>query len=150
MLLGLSIRRLRHKERNALRAGFQDLRIRLPRTARIRMFASRTTALFGIPLLLAAGSADFFVLLHKVVFRYTPRRDHRVEFLGHGAHCFYFGFPAPLVRGNEEAQCFAMTSDGQRTPALQITCELLTEFPHANLLGVHSAYLVYTISRSAL
>src|SRR3954452_10094845 len=121
-------------------------RTRLPRTARIKMLASRTSALFGIPLLVAARSTNFFVLLHQFVFRDAPRRDHRIQFFRCGAHCFHLGFTAPLLRRDKEAERFSMTRDGQRAPALQITREVLAKLTDANLLGFHTAYPVYTIT----
>ena len=47
-------------------------RTRMPNTARIRMLASSTSALFGIPLLVAGGLSNLLIFAHEFVFGGAP------------------------------------------------------------------------------
>src|SRR6476469_6686202 len=116
-------------------------RTRCPRTARIRMLASSTSALPGIPLLLAAGATDLLVLLDEFVLGCTPRCDHGVEFLCGCSHGIDFSLAALLLRRDKEAEGLAVSSDGERFSGLQVTCEVLAELSHADLFGLHSCVL---------
>src|ERR1035438_1790210 len=57
----------------------------LPRTARMRMFASRTS-ISGF--LLAALLPEPLEVVHQFLFTGTRRRDHRVQLLSSGAKSF--------------------------------------------------------------
>src|SRR5579863_7258200 len=120
----------------------------MPNTARIRMLASSTSALFDIPLLLAGSLSDLLIFAHEFVFGGTPRRDHRVELFRGGAHCLDFGLPVSLLRRNEESQRLAVTGDCQQATTFQVACEVLTKFANANLFSFHIAYSLYTIAKS--
>src|SRR4051794_12400014 len=112
-------------------------RTRRPSTARIRMLASRTNDLLSIPLLLAAHSTDLLVFFNELILGGAPCRDHGIEFLGGGPHGFDLCLAASLLRGNVEAEGFAMTGDRERAPALQVSREVLTELAHADLFCLH-------------
>src|SRR5215831_13045303 len=112
-------------------------RTRCPSTARIRMLASSTRALLGIPLLFAAGATDLLVLLHELVFRRAPRRDHGIEFLSRRPHGVHLGLAALLLGWNIEAEGLAMPSDGKGLSGLQIAREVLAKLAHADLFGFH-------------
>src|ERR1017187_10222438 len=89
-------------------------RTRFPRTARMRILASTTRALLGIPLLLAGSLADTLILLHQLVLAGAPGCDHFIQVLRGGAHRFEFGFAASLLRGDVIAECLPVPHDRQR------------------------------------
>src|SRR3954451_8476949 len=100
-------------------------RTRCPSTARIRMFASSTRALLGIPLSFAADATDLLVLPHQIVLRGAPGRDHGIEFLGRRAHGVYLGLAALLLSRNIEAKGLAMPGDGKRLSRFKVACKVL-------------------------
>ena len=67
----------------------------------------------GIPLLLARRPADLLVLVHQLVFRGAPRRDHFVQILRGGAHCLQFCLPAAFLRRDVEAERLAVPRNRQ-------------------------------------
>src|SRR6266446_1724347 len=119
-------------------------RTRFPSTARTRILASTTRALFGIPLLHAGGLADPLILLHQLVFAGAPRRDHFVKVFRGGTHRFEFGPPASLLCGDIVAERLSVAHDRQRCARFQIARELLAEFTHPDLNRFHFVYPLYT------
>src|SRR5215831_13594961 len=105
-------------------------RTRYPSTARIRMLASSTRFLPGIPLSFAADATDLLVLLHQIVFRGAPGRDHGIEFLGRRPHGVHLGLAVLLPGRNIEAKGLAMAGDGQWLSGLQVTCQVLAKLTH--------------------
>src|SRR3989442_10703465 len=123
-------------------------RARFPSTGRTRMLASRTSALPGIPLLLASHPADFLVLVHQLVFARTPGGNHLVQLFGRGAHGIEFGFSATLLRRDVETERFTVSGDRERSTRFEIVRELFAELAHADLYGFH--YCVPTVHNSIL
>src|SRR5664280_3718272 len=108
-------------------------RTRLPRTARTRILASTTNALLGIPLLLADRPVDLPILVHQLVFRSAPGRDHFVQVLRGGAHRIELRLPATFLCGNVEAECLAVSRNRQRLVRFEVAREILAEFTDAIL-----------------
>src|ERR1700690_2227445 len=111
------------------------LRTRFPKTARTRILASTTSALPGIPLLLAGSPTDLLVLLYQLLFAGSPGRDHFVQIFGGGSHSFHFGLPASLLRRDIKPECFAVPHDRQRRTGFEVTRKIFAEFAHADFNG---------------
>src|ERR1017187_6921093 len=119
-------------------------RTRFPRTARMRILASTTRALLGIPLLIAGSLTDPLIFLHQLVFTGPPGRDHFVQVFRGGAHRLEFGRPASLLCGDVVAKRLSAPHDRQRSARFQIVREFLAEFAHANSNCLHVVYSLYT------
>src|ERR1700693_2764716 len=120
------------------------LRTRFPKAARMRILASTTSALPGIPLLLAGSSADLLVLLHQLFLAGAPGRDHFVQVFRGSAHGFQLGLPASLLCRDIKAECLAVPHDRQWRSGFEVAREIFAEFAHANFNGFHIAYSLYT------
>src|ERR1035441_585865 len=119
-------------------------RTRFPRTARMRILASTTRALPGIPLLLAGSLPDSLILLHQLVFTGAPGRDHVVKVFRCRAHGFDLGLPASLLCRNIIADRLSVPHDSQRSARFHVAREFLAEFPYPDLNRFHSVYSLYT------
>src|SRR5690348_1006661 len=89
-------------------------RVRFPRTARNRIFASTTRALPGIPLLLAGSRANLLIFLHQLVLAGTPGSDHFVQLFGGCPHRIELRLAASFLRRDIEAERLTVSRDGER------------------------------------
>src|SRR5258708_6313459 len=150
MLFSFAIYSFRNKERHVFGNDSMTSRARFPRTARIRIFASTTRALLGIPLFLAGGPTDLLVLVHQLIFTGTPCRDHFVEVLRGGAHCGEFCFAAAFLCGNVETKRLSVPHNRQRSAGFEVACEVLAELADTDLNSSHIVYSLYTILPAAI
>src|SRR6185369_1957481 len=108
------------------------------------MLASMTSALPGIPFLLAGCPSDSLVLLDQLVFGGAPGSDHFVQVFRRGAHSLQFGFSASFLRRNVKAEGLAVAHDRQRRSGFEVAGKVLAEFAHPDFNRFHIAYSLYT------
>lgn len=126
---------VRCKESNPLKVPFEYRSDALAKSARISMFASRTT-ISGVGLL-SAVTACLFEVVQQLIFGDSACCEECIKLYGRRSQ-------SPQVRsilagtgGDVISHRFSVARNGDRSGSFQECCQLLTKFPNADLLCLH-------------